>query len=101
MSKKTTISIIVIILLLIGGGVYYWWQNETELSELNKNLPQGIRVEKRDGQEVVVNTIDGYEIKIPKEWGGLENIEYLNKKSGLTLKSKNTEDWLSISVLDV
>ncbi|HOK34764.1 MAG TPA: hypothetical protein PLB19_01335 [Candidatus Paceibacterota bacterium] len=97
MSKKITISIIVIALLLIGGGVYWWWQSKVELQELNKNLPQGIRVERRNNQEVVVNTLDGYEIKVPKEWGGLENVEYLDKESGLTLKSKNTEDWVLIN----
>ena len=98
MQKKTTILIlIIVIVLLLIGGVYWWWQGEAELKELNKNLPEGIRVEKRNGQEVIINTIDGYEIKVPEEWGEIEIAEYLNKESGLTLKSKNTEDWVSIS----
>ncbi len=76
MSKKTTIILITIIaLILISGGVYLW-KNKAELQELNKNLPQGIRVERRDNQEVVVNTLDGYEIRVPKEWGGLENVDF-------------------------
>ena len=99
MQKKTTILIlIIVIVLLLIGGVYWWWQGEAELKELNKNLPEGIRVEKRNGQEVIINTIDGYEIKVPEEWGGIEIAEYLNKESGLTLKSKNTEDWVSIII---
>lgn len=101
MQKKTIILIIVIVLLLIGGGVYWWGQGEAELKELNKNLPDGIRVEKRNGQEVIINTIDGYEIKVPEEWGGIEIAEYLNKESGLTLKSKNTEDWVSINNYEI
>ncbi len=77
MQKKTTILIlIIVIVLLLIGGVYWWWQGEAELKELNKNLPEGIRVEKRNGQEVIINTIDGYEIKVPEEWGGIEKVDY-------------------------
>ena len=95
MNKKFIIFGI-FILLLIAGGVFWWWQSGKELKELNKSLPEGIRVEKRQGQEVIVNKKEGYEIKVPKDWGGIKRIEYLGNE--LLVGAKTTEDWASISM---
>ena len=74
---KKLIILSVFILLLIAGGVFYWWQQK-DVRELNKNLPEGVRVVKTlYGDYKVVNKIDGYEFKIPREWKGIEEIKYV------------------------
>lgn len=55
--------------------IYFFWQGGPRIRNLNKNLPEGIKVEKR-GQEVVINKIENYEIRVPREWGGLKEVEY-------------------------
>jgi len=80
MAKKI-LFLFIIILLLIGGGVFYWWQNQEDVKELNKGLPEGVRVVKNlKGEYWVVNRIDGYEFKVPDEWGGLREIEYIPER---------------------
>ncbi|RLC35198.1 MAG: hypothetical protein DRZ76_00845, partial [Candidatus Nealsonbacteria bacterium] len=80
MVKK--IVFLLVVLGLIGGGFFYWWQNQADVRELNKTLPEGIRVEKSlFGEEYkVVNHIDGYEFKIPPEWKGGKEIEYIPER---------------------
>lgn len=73
---RKNITFAIIILILIAGGISFWWQNGAELRELNKNLPEGIRVVERNGQQVVVNEKDGYEIAVPEKWGGLESVDW-------------------------
>lgn len=70
------IWIIIILIILIGGGFFYWWQNQADVRELNKTLPEGIKVEKSlFGEEyVVVNNIDDYEFRIPSEWRGVKQM---------------------------
>lgn len=83
MKKKIIIFLIgVLVLIIIGGGVFWWRENQKDVRELNKNLPEGVRVTKSlFGKEYkVVNKIDGYEVKIPKEWKGLSKIEYSKGK---------------------
>jgi len=77
MNKKVIFSLIVI-LVLTGGGFFWWWQDQKDVRELNKNLPEGVRVVKSlIGKEYkVINKIDGYEVKVPKEWEGLKEIKY-------------------------
>lgn len=92
MSKKIIFSIIVISILAVGG-FFCWWQNGAELRELNKNLPDGIRVVQRNGSQVVINQKDGYEIKVPEGWGGLEKVRYKeienNQEKYLLLEGNN------------
>ena len=72
---------IIIVLLLAGGGVFWWWQNQEDIRELNKNLPEGVRVAKNlKGEYWVVNRIDGYEFRVPGEWKGIEEIEYVAER---------------------
>ena len=82
MNKKIVISSIVIILILCVGGGFFWWQNQKDVRELNKSLPDGVRVVKSlMGKEYkVVNKIDGYEFKVPMEWRGVEKIEYIAER---------------------
>ena len=80
MSRKIIFSLIVILILVVGG-VFFWWQDQKDVRELNKGLPEGVRVVKSlFGKEYkVVNKIDGYEIKVPKEWtqfGKIQEVEY-------------------------
>ncbi len=79
-NRKVLISLVVLVLLLISGGVFYW-QNQTDIRELNKKLPDGVRVEKSfSGNEYrVVNEIDGYEFIIPEAWNGINEIKYVSK----------------------
>lgn len=65
------------LLLLISGGFFYW-KNNQPIRLLNKNLPPEIKVTKNlANQYKIVNQIDGYEIMIPQEWEGLQEIKYL------------------------
>ncbi|MDO8659513.1 MAG: hypothetical protein Q7K54_02830, partial [Candidatus Parcubacteria bacterium] len=68
MIKK--IVLLVVVLGLFGGGFFYWWNNQADVRELNKTLPEGVKVVKSffGGEYKVINKIDGYEFKVPKEW---------------------------------
>jgi len=78
--KKIIIPIIAILLLILGG--VFYWKNQQDVKELNTNLPEGVRVVKTlNGKYKVVNKIDGYEFKVPEEWGGIEEIEYIAERN--------------------
>ena len=81
MVKK--IILLIIILCLAAGGFFYWQQNQTDVRELNKTLPEGVRVVKSlFGDEYkVVNKIDNYEFKIPSKWEGIKEIEYIPERT--------------------
>lgn len=76
MTKLGKFLIFTIVLLLVAGGVFYW-KNQQEVVDLNKELPDGVRVVKTlTGDYVVVNKIDGYSFKVPDEWEGLSKAIY-------------------------
>lgn len=77
MMKKLILAVVV--LVLVAGGFFYWRQNQADVRELNKTLPEGVKIVKSlVGNEYgVVNKIDGYEFKIPPKWNGVEEIEYV------------------------
>lgn len=83
MPKKIIILVFIILILIAGGGFFWWDGNQKDVRGLNKNLPEGVRVVKSlFGKEYkVVNKIDGYEFKVPKEWKGLNEIEYIPERS--------------------
>lgn len=95
MNKKIIILIIVLVfLVLVGGGIFYfWWQGGPALRALNKNLPEGFRVERKSGEQFVINRRDNYEIKIPEQWGGLDKVNYreLNGSKILNIEGKSGE----------
>jgi hypothetical protein len=101
MVKK--IIFLFVVLGLAGGGFFYWWQGQADVRELNKTLPEGIRVEKSlFGEEYkVVNNIDGYEFALPPEWGALQSIDYFayteQNTSGLILES-NQGDFVRLDL---
>lgn len=76
MKKIIILAVFVLILVAVAG--VFLWQDQKEVRELNKNLPKGVKVVKSlIGQEYkVVNKIDGYSFKIPRKWGGIEEIKY-------------------------
>ena len=81
MSKKK-LALVFILMLLGVGGVFLWQKNQKDVAELNKNLPDGIRVVKNlQGEYWVVNKLDGYEFKIPEKWSGIEEIEYVPERT--------------------
>lgn len=83
MVKNLSVLLFIIVtLLLAGGGVFYWRQNQADVRELNKTLPEGVRVVKSlFGEEYgVVNEIDGYEFKVPEEWMELKDIDYISER---------------------
>ncbi len=92
MIKK--IVLLFVVLGLVGGGFFYWWQNQADVRELNKTLPEGIRVEKSLFEEEykVVNHIDGYEFKIPPEWKGVKEVEYVPESEFEYLKREKAEE---------
>ena len=79
MRRKIIISLLILSFLAAAGSVFWWWQNQKDLRDLNKTLPEGVRVVKGlwGNEYKVVNKIDGYEFKVPKEWNGIEEIEYI------------------------
>lgn len=95
--KKKIIFLIVIVLLFVAGGIFWWWENQKDVRELNKNLPEGVKVVKDlFGEEYrVVNKIDGYEFKVPKEWEGVKKITYYppieteKKPGGISIDAQN------------
>jgi len=73
------------LLIMLGAGAsFFLWQNQKDIKEINKNLPDGIKVTKdlfSSDDYTVVNKIDGYEFKLPKEsfgWNGFKKIIYRN-----------------------
>lgn len=80
MAKK--VIFLIVVLILFGGGFFYW-QNQADVRELNKNLPEGVKVEKSlFGDEYkVVNKIDGYEFAVPEEWKGVGEMEYIPEEN--------------------
>lgn len=88
---KKKLVLLFFVLILVGGGFFNWWQNQKDIRELNKTLPAGVKVVKSligNGYKVV-NKIDGYEFKAPKEWKGINIIEYIPERteSGYTAAS--------------
>jgi len=66
--RKKVIILTILISLLIAGGIFWWWQSGEELRELNKNLPEGIRVIKTfSGEYEIINKKDDYKINWPKK----------------------------------
>ena len=93
------------ILALIGATVFYWWNNQSDIKALNENLPEGIKIEKGlfgFGKDYkIVNEIDGYEFKAPKDWNN-HNLDILYQNldkeifgfsgSTMNLKDEKTEN---------
>ena len=81
MSKKK-LALVFILMLLGVGGVFLWQKNQKDVAELNKNLPDGIRVVKNlQGEYWVVNKLDGYEFKTPQGWKGIREIKYTPERT--------------------
>ena len=78
MNIKTIVAIVVLAAILAGGGFLMWQNSKAAVKDLNATLPEGVHVVKSlfGNEYKVVNKIDGYEFKVPREWKGLENVEY-------------------------
>ncbi len=100
MNKRFVILIIVFLILVIGIGFifYFLWQGGPELRSLNKSLPEGIKVEKREGKRVLVNKIDNYIINIPEGWRGIEKTDYKRVYDGSVYINKNNVRGIFINV---
>jgi len=85
MSKKTIISITIIALILIGGGVYLWWW---QIQQPKDVIPEGVKVEIKNGKKIIKNEIAGYEVEVPSDWSiygeKVERLEFFR------VKEKNT-----------
>lgn len=81
MMKKIVLAGVV--LGLLAGGFFYWWNNQADVRELNKTLPKGVRVAKSlvGNEYKVINKIDGYEFKVPREWRGVKIAEYIPERT--------------------
>jgi len=80
MQKKFVIGILIVLLVVVGG-VFLWQKDQKDVQELNKNLPEGVKVVKSlFGKEYkVLNKIDGYQFKLPKTAKGISEINYFPK----------------------
>ena len=85
MNRKTILGGMIGLIVMLGiGAGFFLWQNQKDVKEVNKNLPAGIKVVKglfSSDDYVVVNKIDGYEFKLPKEWKGVKDVEYTPEKN--------------------
>lgn len=112
--KKVIFFVVAVVfaVLVIGGFFYYWWQNQANVRELNKTLPEGIRVVKSltGNKYDIVNKLDGYQFGIPinlNSWNVIGKVEYknlTNTGSGYRLKMDeaiqkmiNSESVLTVS----
>lgn len=70
--------LLILVLGLAGGGFFYWQNSQADVRELNKTLPEGVKVTKSlfGNEYQVVNKIDGYEFKVPMEWRGVNEVSY-------------------------
>ena len=95
MKKKILVSLLILFLLAIAGGIFWYSQNQKDVREINKTLPEGVKVAKSlFGKDyTVVNKIDGYEFKVPEAWNGIKEIEYISEvtESGYTASSIDLE----------
>jgi len=89
MKKKIFVSLLILFLLAIAGGIFWHWQNQKDVRDINKTLPEGVKVAKSlFGKDyTVVNKIDGYEFKVPKAWEGIEKIEYVPEEIVMGIKT--------------
>jgi len=81
MIKK--IILLVAVLGIFGGGFFYWWNNQNDVRELNKTLPDGVKVVKSlfGNEYSVVNKIDNYSFKVPNAWKGVDEIAYIAERN--------------------
>ena len=91
-TKQSTLKIISISLVLILAGALTYvgirFGFRGEVGVLNKTLPDGIRIEKREGQYELINEKDGYLIKIPNAGRGkIQEVSYWVE--GLMYKSNS------------
>ncbi len=84
--------------LLVGGGVFLLQENQKAVASLNETLPEGVRVEKSlfGNEYKIVNKIDGYEFTVPKEWVGVQKVEYIKQD-----KNENKYETASIEITGV
>ena len=89
MNKKLVIIFVILIFLAVTGGVF-WWQSGAELRELNKDLPEGIKITKdTSGQYKVTNKKDGYEIQWPEEISKAAYQEYWEGNEDPAIKAED------------
>lgn len=71
---------LIIILALLALGIFYWRNNNKDVRELNRGLPEGVKIEKSlfgFGKDYrVVNKIDGYSFKVPEGVKGVRGLDY-------------------------
>jgi len=89
MKKKILVSLLILFLLAIAGGIFWYWQNQKDVREINKTLPEGVKVAKSlFGKDyTVVNKIDGYEFKVPEAWEGIKEMEYKDEETILDMRT--------------
>ena len=46
MKKKILVSLLILFLLAIAGGIFWYWQNQKDVRDINKTLPEGVKVAK-------------------------------------------------------
>ena len=77
MNRKIILIVGLLIVLIIAGGIFYWWwEAGKQLREINRDLPEGVRVGIKNGQQIITNERDGYEIVISEKWGELERVQH-------------------------
>ncbi len=96
MKKKILIPVFVVLFLAVALAGFFWWkENQRDVRELNKNLSEGVRVVKSffGNEYKIINKIDGYEFKVPREWEGIKKITYYEptekESAGISIDAQN------------
>ncbi len=93
MSKtKKIISLVVLFIFILIG--FSYWKDQQEIKELNKDLPEGIRITKGIISNFkIINEIDNFTFEVPRKWKNIEEIKYMPQREskGYTFSSVNVK----------
>jgi len=99
MIKIKQIMLPFLLLIIFSAVGFFYWKEQQIIKDLNKNLPEGIRIEKAlIGDYKIINEINDYSFETPNSWKGIEEIKYLTEReskgykfSSINIKGKVSE----------
>lgn len=102
MNKKIILAVVILTLGFASFFLLTSRPKKVELKDLEKNLPEGLKVFQVGNLYEVLNKIDGYQLQMPKTWKGFKNLSYSAKKESkepktlLIMEGINEGDLLAV-----